>query len=232
MKKPTFIIVAVLLFACSLAAESQKEKDLAAQHLRDLATIDRLVRENTATALSAKNTAGNGAAITKLGTKLGAAGKLAAGQSTASAVEAKTAATDTKAVVDSIQVKAEAIKTNTEQLQQAVDKNAPINSVPVWIAAIGGIVSMFGVLGSIVLAVLNRGKLQEIHVLADGNLTRISGELQIANEKIAGLRALVTTVTTAATVAQAQVQAHANPLPLVVNATITPASAVKDIVGL
>lgn len=163
---PAFIVIMAVL-AVSLYGQSQREKDAVAQHLRDIATIDRLVKENEAAKLSSKSVAATGKAVAGLREDVKKA-----------SAENQQAASD---VADSAQsTRLELAKLRAEM---------PINSSPVWLAAIAALVTIIGTIGSISLAVINR-KINEVHVLADGNLSTITAELKIANDKIAALQKL------------------------------------------
>jgi len=73
----------------------------------------------------------------------------------------------------------------------------PTNWNPLILACAAGIPGVLAALlawGGILVSRSNSKKADEIHWLVDGNLTAVKSELATANEKIAGLEALVQTL--------------------------------------
>jgi hypothetical protein len=144
-----------ILLAVPALPDSQKEKDAAAQHLRDVATIDRLTKENTS----------NAAAISKLGSENKKRAVSASQQSDAHAAETQQvvqdAASATQATVDTLTSKVAAIPTSIP----------PYDYRPVWLAAIPATVAMFAGVVSIVLALISRTTLNKVHALSNSAMT-------------------------------------------------------------
>lgn len=182
-----------------LAVEKAKTAQLQAQ----LAAAQAQIRNQGVQAVSAS--ASNGAAIQRLG------------QSQRSATNAQT--NELKAVLSEHAQKGDqAVAQVQDAAQKIVDSNedtklefaklkaaSPQNSVPVWLAAIAGIVSVIATAGSIAIAVVTRNKVvagnqtqvelvkkaDEIHTLTNSNLNKITSDLHVATERIVGLEALV-----------------------------------------
>lgn len=148
--------IVVLLFFCLCAhADSQKDRDAAAlatanaQHLRDLATIDRLIKESA----SAASTSKNGAAIAKLGN------------------ESKDRAATSLAHQEAAAKAAEPLVPKIDALTAKVDAIPPYDYRPIYLAAIPATVAMFAGVVSIVLALIARGTTNQIHALTNSAMT-------------------------------------------------------------
>lgn len=171
-------LVCCLMLAVVCFGESQKEKDLAAQHARDLATIDRLIREaDTARAATAAGVV-TGAAISKL-KKESTANTANVHDAVAQVAQARDAAVVTKTAV-------ERIETRAEKIQSKTDLITPI-TVPIWLAVITAI-------SSLIMAFINKGKLVQIHAATNSNLDKVNGKLDSANAEIASLRQVIGTL--------------------------------------
>jgi hypothetical protein len=179
-------LAVLYIFISALAFAGPKEdaaaiKQLQAQHAADQILIDNLTAQNA-------QLSGSGTKTGRAITKLAAAG---ADQSALSTKQSVAVIASVESHAAGAQAAAEDTQETAARIENKVDAISPMMSVPVWLAAIAGMVSVIGVAGSVMLAFINKSKLAEIHILTNSNLAKITGDLQVANEKIAGLRELV-----------------------------------------
>lgn len=67
---------------------------------------------------------------------------------------------------------------------------------PVYIALIAAVPPTLVALGAFIVGIINSIKANKIHVLVNSNLSAVKTDLAIANERIVGLQALLTTTPT------------------------------------
>lgn len=173
--KTVAILLVCTVFGTVPARAASKEETAAVLRASQLQV------ELTATQAELLATRAQLAAVTKTGVRTAAANGVAIERHAADAAEAVVSVRDAAhQIVDTAE------STNLELVR--LRATMPINSVPVWLAAIAALVSLLGIVSTIVLALINKGKLAEIHVLTNGNLAKMATELQVANERNAGLR--------------------------------------------
>lgn len=180
--------IVVGLLSLPVYADSQKERNAAAavaaanaQHLRDLATIDRLTKENISAASISKS---NRVAINKLGND-------SKDRASSSLVHQDENAVTTRNAISPIVPKIDA-------LTDKIDAISPYDYRPIYLAAIPAVVAMFTGIVSVFLALITRSNqkiqgatIDKVHALTNSAMTAaLEGTAMARRANATSLKAL------------------------------------------
>jgi hypothetical protein len=153
-------LILILAVSSVALADSKSDRDRIAELNRQNADLIQQIKASIA---------GNQSELLKLRAQVAARSKDAASLAASGRSEAKATASGQSDAIATVQQSTDAIQLQIAQLKAA----SPVNSVPVWLAAIALIGTFFGTLGTVILAIINHTKTSVIEQHVNGMVEKM-----------------------------------------------------------